>query len=192
MAQSQDAQSSRSATETRNNCPTLQRGARRRRCRDVAATTAALLLLLCCCFCCSTIRDASRSTIRNADPRCIIYRESRKNVPLRCSIFFIWRSVLTRCAGTKNSNSTSPPPLLLCCCFCCSTIRDASRSTIRDADPRCMYRDSRKKCPASVVHSLHLAFCFDPGCWDQKQQLHAAAARRGWRNEPRHRRQYCS
>ena len=31
-----------------------------------------------------------------------------KNVPLRWSIPFIWRSVLTRGAGTKNSNFTPP------------------------------------------------------------------------------------
>ena len=84
------------------------------RSRDVAAITAAVLLLLCCCFCCSTIRDAPRKTIRNADP----HAYSCKKVSLRCSIFFIWRSGLTRGAGTKNSNSTSPPPLLLCCCCC--------------------------------------------------------------------------
>ena len=143
----------------------------RRRCHH-----AAVLLLLCCCFCCSTIRDASRSTIRNADPQCIICRESRKYVPLRCSIFFIWRSGLTRGAGTKNSHSTSPQPLLLwCCCCCCAAGSAAPRSTIhrcstiRDADPRCIYRDSRKKCSASVFHFLHLAFWFAPGCWDQKQ-----------------------
>ena len=100
MAQGQDAQSTRSATETQNNSPTLHREARHRRCRDVAATTAAVLLLLCCCFCCSTIRDA--------------YKESEspeKNVPLRCSISFIWRSDLTRGAGTKNSNFTLPQRL---------------------------------------------------------------------------------
>ena len=34
------------------------------RSRDVAAITAGVLLLVCCCFCCSTIRDASRRTIR--------------------------------------------------------------------------------------------------------------------------------
>ena len=43
-------QSTRSATQTQNNSPTLQRGVRRRRCRDVATTTAAVLLL-CCCSC---------------------------------------------------------------------------------------------------------------------------------------------
>ena len=32
-----------------------------------------------------------------------------------------------------------------------------------------------KKSPASVFHFLHLAFWFDPGCWDQKQQLDVAA-----------------
>ena len=48
----------------------------------------------------------------------VVCSESRKNAPLRCSIFFIWRSGLTQGAGTKNGNSTSPPPLLLCCCWC--------------------------------------------------------------------------
>ena len=85
----------------------------------------------------------------------------------------------------NSPKGSSPPPLPRrrrhhCC------------STIRDADPRCIHREFRKKCPASVFHFLHLAFWFDPGCWDQKQQLHAAAARRGGRNEPRHRRHYCS
>ena len=32
-----------------------------------------------------------------------------------------------------------------------------------------------KKCPASVFVFLHLAFWFDPGYWDQKQQLDVAA-----------------
>ena len=86
--------------------------------------------------------------------------------------------------------ATSPPPLLLCCC-CCAAASAAPRSAmlIRDAYAN---RESRKKCPASVFRFLHLALWFDPGCWDPKQQLHAAAARRGGRNEPRHRRQYCS
>ena len=71
-------------------------------------------------------------------------RGSRKNVPLRCSIFFIWRSRLTRGAGTKNSNSTSPPPLLLCCC-CCATEKHRTTSSSfpackmsqGDAEPTC-------------------------------------------------------
>ena len=106
-----------------------------------------------------------------------------KECPASVFHFFTWRSGWTRGAGTKNSNSTSPPPLLLCCC-CCAAASAAPRSaihrcsTIRDSDPRCIYRDSRKKCSASVFHFLHLAFWFAPGCWDQKQQLHAAAARR--------------
>ena len=88
--------------------------------------------------------------------------ESRKNVPLRCSIFCIWRSGLTRGAGTKNINSTSPPPLLLCCCCCaaaaavllccccCAAASAAPRSaihrcsTIRDADPRFIQRFPKK------------------------------------------------
>ena len=45
-----------------------------------------------------------------------------------------------------------------------------------------------KKCPASVFHFLHLAFWFDPGCWDQKHQLDVAATaekdERGYTGEP--------
>ena len=86
------------------------------RSRDVAATTAAVLLLLCCCFCCSTIRDASRSTIRNADPRCIlvICRVTKKSP---ASVFHFLHLAFWFDPGCwdQNSNSTSPPPLLLCC-----------------------------------------------------------------------------
>ena len=114
----------------------------RRRCHHSCCAAAAVLLLLCCCFCCSTIRDASRSTIRTADPQCIICRESRKNVSLRGSISFNWRSGLTRGAGTKNSSSASPPPLLLCCCCCAAAavlllllFHDPRR--IAEHDPQC-------------------------------------------------------
>ena len=134
----------------------------------------------------------------------VIISESRKNVPLRCSIFFIWRSGLTRGARTKNSNSTSPLPLLLCCC-CCATekhsITSSSFPTCKmsqgDAELKGFVKCcwccaapsaapvrsaillSGEKCSASVFHFLHLAFWFSPGCCDQKQQLHVAAARRG-------------
>ena len=75
--------------------------------------------------------------------------------------------------------------LLLLCCCCCAAASAAPRSaihrcsTIRDADPRFIYRDSRKKCSVSVYHFLYLALWLSPGCCDQKQQLNAAAARGG-------------
>ena len=112
-----------------------------------------------------------------------------------------------RGAGTKNSNSTSPPPLLLCCC-CCPTaavllknialpLQAFQRVKISQGDaelkgfvkccwccaaPSAAPHDPRfwgEKCSASVFHFLHLAFWFAPGCCDEKQQLHGAAARRG-------------
>ena len=88
----------------------------------------------------SVPRSAMRSTIDNAQ----YADESRKKVPLRSSIFFIWRSGLTRGAETKNSNSTSPLPLLLCCC-CCATEKHRTTSSSfptckmsqGDAEPTC-------------------------------------------------------
>ena len=62
--------------------------------------------------------------------------------------------------------ATTAAVLLLLCCCCCAAASAAPRSairrcsTVRDADPRCIYRDSRKKCSASVFHFLHLAFWF--------------------------------
>ena len=95
------------------------------------ASTSLPPLLLCCC-CCAAVavllllfhdpRCGARSTMHN------MQSESRKKVPLRCSIFFIWRSGLTRGAGTKNNNSTSPLPLLLCCC-CCATEKHCTTSS---------------------------------------------------------------
>ena len=38
----------------------------------------------------------------------VMSSEPEKNLPLRCSISFIWGSGLTRSAGTKNSNFTLP------------------------------------------------------------------------------------
>ena len=84
---------------------------------DVAATTAAVLLLLCCCCCAAA---AVLLLLLLHDPRFIAAPRSamlirdayaeipEKNVPLRCSISFIWRSGLPRGAGTKNSNFTLP------------------------------------------------------------------------------------
>ena len=103
----------------------------------------------------------------------------------------------------QNSNSTSPPPLLLCCC-CCAAEKHRTTSSSFPTFPTCKISQgeaelkgfvkccwccaapsaprsaiSREKCSASVFHFLHLAFWFAPGCCDQKQQLHGAAARRG-------------
>ena len=90
---SMHTKSTRSATQTQNNSPTLQRGVRRRRCRDVTATTAAVLLLLCCC---STIRDASRiveqqhSSSSTAAVVAVTSRQRRRRTPL-------WRVGLLFC-----------------------------------------------------------------------------------------------
>ena len=85
--------------------------------------------------------------------------------------------------------ATSLPSLLLCCCCCaaapvllllCRCCCAAASAVPRSA----MHRGARsamlirtqcilvicrvpKKSPASVFHFLHLAFWFDPGCWDQ-------------------------
>ena len=104
----------------------------------------------------------------------------------------------------QNSNSTAPPPLLLCCC-CCAAEKHRTTASSFPTFPTCKIsqgdaelkgfvkccwccaapsaphdpRFSREKCSLSVFHFLHLAFWFSPGCCDQKQQLHGAAARRG-------------
>ena len=92
---------------------------------SVAATSLPPLLLCCCCCAAasavprSAMHRGARSVMLSAMHTCNMQRVRRK-VPLRCSIFFIWRSGLTRGAGTKTAtrHSTSPPPLLLCCCCC--------------------------------------------------------------------------
>ena len=71
--------------------------------------------------------------------------------------------------------ATSLPPLLLCCC-CCAAASAVPRSAMHRGArsamlirTQCMLVICRvpKKSPASVFHFLHLAFWFDPGCWDQ-------------------------
>ena len=86
-----------------------------------------------CCCCCAAASAAPRSAINRGARSAMLIRDAcaeipEKNVPLRCSIYFIWRSGLTRGAGTKNSNSTSPLPLLLCCC-CCATEKHCTTSS---------------------------------------------------------------
>ena len=65
--------------------------------------------------------------------------------------------------------ATSLPPLLLCCC-CCAAASAVPRSAMhRGARSAMLIRTQcrvPKKSPASVFHFLHLAFWFDPGCWD--------------------------
>ena len=94
----------------------------------------------------SVPRSAMRSTIDNAQ----YADESRKKVPLRSSIFFIWRSGLTRGAETKNSNSTSPPPLLLCCCCCAAASADPRSAIHRGARSAMLIRDAYR-CSISFI-----------------------------------------
>ena len=79
--------------------------------------------------------------------------------------------------------ATSLLSLLLCCC-CCAAASAVPRSAMHRGARSAMHRGARsamlirthciliicrvpKKSPASVFHFLHLAFWFDPGCWDQ-------------------------
>ena len=146
------------------------------------------------------IRRPPRSTPKPSSAASDVYK---RQVPLRCSIFFIWRSGLTRGAGTKTATrrrrlaATTAAVLLLRCCCCCATEKHRTTSSSfptckmsqGDAEPTCKIsqgdaelkgfvsaagavllllllhdpRFSRKKCSASVLHVLHLAFWFAPG-----------------------------
>ena len=91
--------------------------------------------------------------------------QERKQKAHRCNARSFFSSVAT----------TSLPPLLLCCC-CCAAASAVPRSAMhRGARSAMLIRTQcilvicssvPKKSPASVFHFLHLAFWFDPGCWD--------------------------
>ena len=77
-----------------------------------AAATSPPPLLLCCC-CCAAASAAPRSAMHRGARSAMLIRDAytespEKNVPLQCSISFIWRSGVTRGAGTKNSKFTLP------------------------------------------------------------------------------------
>ena len=77
---SMHTKSTRSATQTQNNSPTLQRGARHRRWHDVAATTAAVLLLLCCCCCCAATAAAPRSAMHRGARSAMLIRDASQSI----------------------------------------------------------------------------------------------------------------
>ena len=109
---------------------------------SVAATSLPPLLLCCCC--CTAASAVPRSAMyRGARSAMLIamrvrtcnMQRVRKKVPLRCSIFFIWRSGLTRGAGTKTATrrrrlaATTAAVLLLRCCCCCATEKHRTTSS---------------------------------------------------------------
>ena len=173
------------------------------------AATSLLSLLLCCC-CCAAASAVPRSAMHREGRSAMLIRNaySCQKVSLRCSIFFIWRSGLSRGAGTKNSNSTSPPPLLLYCCCCAAAAvllktialphqafqHETCKISQGDAELKgfvkcCWCCGAPSAAPRSAILPIKmfrfgvpfpsLAFWFAPGCCDRKQQLHGAAARRG-------------
>ena len=87
---------------------------------SVAATSLSPLLLCCCCGAAasavprSAMHRGARSAVLIAmHTRTCNMQRVRKKVPLRCSIFFIWRSGLTRGAGTKTATRRRRHH---CCC----------------------------------------------------------------------------
>ena len=113
----------------------------------VATTTAAVLLLLCCCCC-----AAAAVLLENI---ALPHRTTSSSFPT-----------------CKMSQGDAELKGFVKCCWCCAAPSGAPLLLLLHDQ-----RFSRKKCSASVFHFLHLAFWFDPGCCDQKQQLHGAAAR---------------